>query len=154
MVQFDGEVSRHIDASPEQVFAVVTDIARLPDWNRTIQHVVDAPARLEPGSEWVVQLHIPGRTWNSRSRLEELDRDQLRFTYRSQTDDDNPSYAAWTWEVRPDGDGSMVTVGWKGRPMTFWRKALFSHVRKRQLVREVAESIVELERAVVQSHPQ
>ncbi len=149
MVEFDGTVSHSIAATPEDVFAVVTDITRLPEWNRIIQHVVDAPARLEPGSEWVVQLHVPGRTWTSRSRLVELDRDRLRFIYRSQTDDDNPSYAAWTWVVRPDGDGSLVTVGWKGRPLTFWRKVLFSRVRKRQLVREVAESVVELERVVV-----
>ncbi len=35
------------------------------------------------------------------------------FAYRSCTDDGNPWYAIWRWQIAPDGDGaSRVTVSW------------------------------------------
>jgi uncharacterized protein YndB with AHSA1/START domain len=57
----------HIDASPEAVFSVVTDVSRLPEWNRAITEVIEAPASLEPGSEWRVRVHALGQSWVSRS---------------------------------------------------------------------------------------
>ena len=68
-----------------------------------------------------------GQSWRSRSRLEELDRERRVFTYRSGTDDGNPSYA-------------------------LWRKVLLGPVRHRQLRRsEVPASIAALEAALARA---
>jgi uncharacterized protein YndB with AHSA1/START domain len=138
--------SAHVDAGPDEVFATLTDPARLPHWNHAVRRVVDAPTTLSSGDQWVVELHVLGRTWHSRSRVEALDPVARVFAHRSQTDDGNPSYALWRWTVtsEPDG-GSLVTVTFELQPRTFWRKALFVHVRRHQLAaQELPRSLAAL----------
>jgi hypothetical protein len=141
MTTFQGSVSEHVDASVDQMFRIITDISRLPRWNRRIHHVVEAPSTLGDGSEWVVQMRVNGARWNSRAQLEELDARAGRFRYVSRTDDDNPSRAHWSWELTPVGDGSDVTVSWELRPQTTFRKHIAAPMRNRQLEREVRDSI-------------
>src|SRR5690348_8840121 len=102
--------STRIAAPPERIFSLVTDLSRLPSWNRAITDVVDAPEHLEPGSVWKVRIHALGQSWVSKSRVSTLDPEAGCFAYRSQSDDGNPSYADWEWRVEPDEDGSRVTV--------------------------------------------
>jgi hypothetical protein len=89
-----------------------------------------------------------GRRWLSRSRLEVIDAEGGRFEYRSQTDDRNPSFARWQWQVEPAGEGCWVTVDWDLHPATFWRRVLLARVRNRQLAGEVAASLAALGRSV------
>ena len=80
--------------------------------------------------------------WNSRSRLEAINRDTLRFAYRSHSDDGNASYVQWTWQIVAVDGGAQVTVMWDGHPMTFWRRALFAPLLRRpQLSKEVPASL-------------
>jgi uncharacterized protein YndB with AHSA1/START domain len=136
-----GSFETTLAASPDAVFALVTDIDRLPEWNSIMTEVVERPAELVPGAEWVVGFRSMGQSWNSRSRLEEIDHDRRVFQYRSGTDDDNPSYATWRWEIASDGDGARVALSWDLNPKTFWRRALIVHLRSRQLRSEVPASI-------------
>jgi hypothetical protein len=131
----------------EQLFAVVTDVDRLPEWNSIIRDVVERPSVLARDAEWVVELSAMGNTWRSRSRVLEHDVAALRFAYRSRTDDGNPSYGDWCWQVVGDQGGSRVTVTWDLHPQTFWRRVLLAPVRNRQLKREVRASLRALERA-------
>jgi len=145
----DTHASAYISAPPDAVFETLIDIARLPEWNDAMTSVVDQPDRLVVGSAWVVEFHVLGRTWRSRSTVEELDRGGRRFAYRSGTDDGNPSYARWTWEVAEDPAGSRVTVGCDLHPVTFWRRVLLVRVRARQLARaEIPASLAALAAAV------
>jgi uncharacterized protein YndB with AHSA1/START domain len=141
--EFNGASSASIDASPEDVFAAVTDISRLPDWNARIQRVVTPPGRpLAPGVEWVVELRAMGSKWNSRSTVTEYDPQRRVFGYTSRTDDGNPSQVDWRWEVSPEGEGgSRVDVGMRVLPRTFWRRALFAKIRRRQLTDELPSSL-------------
>src|SRR5688572_24476966 len=107
-----GSTSATLDATPAEVMATLTDLAGLPSWNAKMTRVVEQPAALEPGVEWVVEFHVFGRTWRSRSIVDELDTTGGRFAYRSRTDDGNPSEATWTWQVDPDPSGSRVTASW------------------------------------------
>ena len=93
MTTFDGSVTEQVAADPDELFQLITDIARLPEWNEHIHHVVEAPAELADGSQWVVQMRANGARWNSRAHLEECDPVGRRFVYVSRTDDDNPSRA-------------------------------------------------------------
>ncbi|EGD43238.1 hypothetical protein NBCG_02420 [Nocardioidaceae bacterium Broad-1] len=138
-------LTRRIAADPDEVFWTVTDVSGLPDWNHAITRVLEVPDELAAGSEWVVEVRALGQRWPSRSRLEELDPQKRRFSYRSGTDDGNPSYATWTWTVTAAPGGCEVAVTWRVNPRTFWRRVLFARVRKAQLRRhEVPASLVAL----------
>jgi uncharacterized protein YndB with AHSA1/START domain len=138
-------VSAIMPANPDAVFGTLTDIAGLPAWNARMTSVIDQPVALEVGAEWVVEFHVLGRTWRSRSTVDELDVASRRFAYRSRTDDGNPSEARWTWEVTDDPAGSRVTVTWSLHPVTFWRCVLLGRIRARQLANtEVPTSLTAL----------
>ncbi len=144
-----------VTAAPDVVFALVTDIERLPEWNAIIQRVVERPDRLVPDAEWVVELSAMGRTWNSRSRVIEMVPEAGRFRYRSQSDDGNPSFGFWEWAVVPETSGSSVTVSWELYPKTFWRRVLLARVRDRMLrTQEVPASIEALARILGSSTTQ
>ena len=137
-----------LDASPDAVFGTLTDIPRLPAWNDAIVKVVEPLAALESGAEWLVEVHALGQSWTSRSRITDVDAAQRRFSYRSCTDDGNPSYALWTWTVDPHPDGSHVTVTMELNPITFWRRVLLARIRARQVGRtELPRSLRALEEA-------
>jgi uncharacterized protein YndB with AHSA1/START domain len=147
-VAIQESMSGRVDASPAAVFGFLTDVSRLPEWNRAITDVVDAPPQLVPGSEWKVRLHALGQSWVSKSRLSELDPETCRFSYRSQSDDGNPSYADWAWRVEPDGDGSTVSVSVDLKPVTFWRKHLLVKIRRPTLRKEMRDSLIALNTAI------
>lgn len=145
-----ANASTTIPATADAVFETLTDIARLPEWNGAMTSVIEQPDRLAPGSEWVVEFHALGQTWRSRSIVEEFDLAERTFVYRSATDDGNPSYARWTWNVADDGAGSRVSVTWALHPATFWRRVLLARIRARQLARtEIPGSLAALARAVL-----
>jgi hypothetical protein len=138
-----------LSASPIVVFARITDLNQLPEWNDGITDVVEAPSTVRPGSVWKVRIHAMGRSWISRSEAYEVDFTERRFGYRSQTDDGNPSYADWEWHVEPSSIGSRVTVSVALAPLTFWRRTLFVHIRRPSLRREMGRSLAALEVAVL-----
>jgi uncharacterized protein YndB with AHSA1/START domain len=142
-------VAGTVQAPPNEVFAFLTDLDRLADWNAIMTGVVDRPETLAAGAEWVVEFKAMGNRWRSRSRVEEYDAARRVFAYRSCTDDGNPSYAIWRWEVEaaPEGE-SRVTVSWDLNPATFWRRVLLARIRARQLRREVPASIDALARTL------
>ena len=138
--------TRTVDASPDDVFAALTDISRLPEWNASITSVIEQPEHLEPGAEWVVEMHALHQSWHSRSVIDALDPVGRRLAYRSVTDDGNPSYALWTWVVADHPEGAVVTVAGELHPRTFWRRVLLVRIRSRQLARtELISSLVALE---------
>lgn len=138
-------VSRTVGVTADDVFATITDLARLPEWNAAITAVVQQPDRLEVAAEWTVEMHALGQTWHSRSVVEALDPVGRCFAYRSVTDDGNPSYALWTWVVADHPDGALVTVASELHPLTFWRRVLLVRVRSRQLAHtEVTRSLAAL----------
>lgn len=132
-----------VDGQADSVFAALTDLEHLHDWNDVIIGVVERPAALDPGAQWVVEMRALGQRWRSRSTVIAHDPAARRFSYRSQTDDGNPSFAEWAWAVSPlTATTSQVTVTWHLHPATFWRRVLLARIRGRQLRRrEVPASI-------------
>jgi uncharacterized protein YndB with AHSA1/START domain len=146
MNQFEGRATTRVDAPAHAVFDLITDIDRLPTWNNAIERIVDRPGTLDAGTEWVVVMHPPRLPrWNSRSRVQEIDRDRLRFSYETQSDDGNPSFARWTWQVVTDGEGAAVEVCWDVHPETIGRKLFAARLRWKGLAREVPASLAALE---------
>ncbi len=147
-------LTRHLDVQPDEALRTIADVHALPSWNTAITRVLDVPTPLTVGDEWVVEMSALGQTWSSRSRLIALDRDARRFSYRSATDDGNPSYAEWTWTVTEASGGCEVTVTWTLNPHTFWRRVLLGRIRQRQLIKtEVPTSLAALQAALEAAGP-
>ena len=144
--EFNGTASQVIDADPDVVFAAITDLDRLPEWNAHVPTIVERPDRpLAKDVEWVVRINAMGSHWNSRSRVVAYDPHERRFQHFTQSDDGNPSYANWTWQVMPTDDGrSRLEVRWDAHPKTFWRRALFAKIRRSNLRSEVPTSLATL----------
>ena len=143
-----GSAIETVPATPDEVFDLITNVDRLPEWNAHLPKVVQSALLSEEGDEWVVEIHAMGGHWNSRSTVIERDPATHRFVHRSRSDDGNPSYAIWTWELTPVDEGTRISVHWSLNPKTFWRKALFARIRHRQLRREVATSLRALQSMV------
>jgi uncharacterized protein YndB with AHSA1/START domain len=147
MQEFHGSVTAQVDAPSEAVFGLITDVERLPEWNDAIERVVEQPAALTEGAEWLVVMHPPHLPrWQSRSTVQEIDAEARRFAYRTVNADGNPSYALWRWEVEPSDASSRVTVTWDVFLKTADRRWFAGPIRKRGLRREVAASMPSLER--------
>jgi uncharacterized protein YndB with AHSA1/START domain len=141
----ERSVTRVVAAPPDDVFGLLTVPEHLPEWNDAIICVVHAPSQLRPGAEWVVQVSALGQSWASRSTVVAFDPQTRHFAYRSQTDDGNPSYADWSWQVADAPGGCEVVVSFALYPVTFWRRVLLVRVRAWQLRRrEVPASLYAL----------
>ena len=103
-------LTRELAADPDALFMTLVDPHLLPEWNRSIIRVLDSPARLEPGTEWVVEMSAMGRRWPSHSQAQLLDASARRFEYTSRTDDGNPSYTVWSRTVTGTERGSRISV--------------------------------------------
>jgi uncharacterized protein YndB with AHSA1/START domain len=146
---FTGTVTRRLDARPHAVLAMVTDLKRLPEWNAAIERVTEVPDQLRPGAEWVVVMHPTGwPRWHSRSTVEEFDLDAFRFAHTTRTDDGNPSRGSWSWQVRPAGASTELTVTWRMWPRTLGRRSVLARLRRPMLQREVRRSLDALEAAL------
>ncbi len=149
VVEVVGSTTHHLDVAPDAALDAITDIPRLPDWNAAIESVIEAPDELRPRSSWVVMMHPRGwPRWRSRSTVDQLDRDTLRFAYTTQTDDGNPSRATWTWQVTPSAAGSRVSVSWHLWPRTIGRRSVVARLRRPMLQREVRASLHALDTTI------
>ena len=90
----NGNATHHVDAPAEVVFARLTDVRGLPDWNRRITRVVEAPPKLEAGAEWVrkPQDHFYGERsgtvrdpfgheWNVGHAIEDVSPEEMQRRY-------------------------------------------------------------------------
>jgi uncharacterized protein YndB with AHSA1/START domain len=154
MREFHGTATARVKAPADVVFDLITDLDRLPEWNRAVNRIVERPAALTPGAEWVVVMRPPGMPdWKSRSQVEEIQPGR-RFSYRSHSDDSNPSYALWRWDIEPADGGAQVTVSWEGHPKTAGRRLFAAPIRRRMLEREVAVSLDAMRRILEPSGTQ
>jgi uncharacterized protein YndB with AHSA1/START domain len=154
MDEFHGRASVRINAAPQAVFDVITDVGRLPEWNGAIEAVVEQPPKLTEGAEWTIKMHPPRLpSWQSISRVQEFDRRRCRFAYETRNADGNPSYVKWAWEVVGAGTGAEVTVTWDCYLKTFDRRVVGGPLRKRQLAREVPKSLTAMAGAVMATEP-
>lgn len=143
LTEAGGSASAGLNVPAGDVFALITDTARLPEWNARIRRVLEPPGRpLAPSVEWVVQMQVWGSSWPSRSTTVTCEAGSLLFEYVSRSDDGNPSFAHWRWQVTPlPGQRSRIEVTWLVAPRTFWRRALFGRLRRQQFRAEVPASL-------------
>jgi uncharacterized protein YndB with AHSA1/START domain len=149
-MSLQGSVERRIPAPPDAVFAAVIEVDRLPEWNERIIGVTRS-AELQPGASWVVRMNLPGKKFDSESRVLEFDPPR-RFRYSSKPVDDNPSHTVWTWEMEPAGGGSVVRLSWDLQPRTPIRRLFAAPLRSHMIPKEAAASLAALERRLLNAN--
>ena len=138
----------HLQAPAGAVFDVLTDIARLPEWNASMLRVVGDVGDLRPGAEWTIEARALGVTWESHSTVIEFDRATRRFVHRSGPT--GPSHVVWTWEVDDEDPGSQVRVTWDLNPRTMRHRFILLPIRAWLLKRrEVPASLRALDQAAL-----
>ena len=68
-----GSVTESVPEPADEVFAFLTDVDRLPEWNAIIAEVAECPDVVQRDAEWVVEIKAMGTSWKSRSKVEEYD---------------------------------------------------------------------------------
>lgn len=100
-----ASMTRLVDLPPDRVFGLITDVARYPEWRKDVDRVEvisTAPLRWREHADGDViafeRVHsVPHASVVSRI-----------------ADPDLPFGGTWTYELRPDGDGTRVTITERG----------------------------------------
>jgi uncharacterized protein YndB with AHSA1/START domain len=154
-MDFEAHGRATLAAPPAVVFARITDVERLPEWNVEIVRVHEAPPVVQSGAQWQVEIRTMGTSWRSRSEAVEVDPAHGVFAYRSVTDDGNPSFADWRWELTPvdGGAATQVDVHLAAHPRTFWRRHLLSNLRRPVVTRSIQRSLAALAQSLHEPIP-
>jgi len=100
--------SIHIDAPPEQVWAIGRDPERMPEWNTTVVSVKDAEGPLDtPGARFTVVSKIAGRPLDITWHVEEVE--APRFFVATATTPLGGG-ARQRVDYEPEGSGTRVTI--------------------------------------------
>ena len=120
-VKASGEIE--IDASADQVWETITDIARWPEWNPDVTAVsIDGP--LAPGTQFRWKAG-PGTI---RSKLVEVDRPNV-IAWTGKT---LGIYAVHVWRIVEDGDRVKLHTeeSWSGLPVRLLPSAMQKNLAK------------------------
>jgi hypothetical protein len=96
----------NIDRSPADVFGVVLDVARQPEWSAAVEKVADLsdkPPRL--GTTWTQVTSLMGHRLEVHAKVVGLEPDRS-FAYRF----DRPAPVQMTWYLDPTPNGTHVEV--------------------------------------------
>lgn len=100
--------SVHIEAPPEQVWAIGRDPERMPEWNTTVVSVKEADGPLDTtGARFTVVSKIAGRPLDITWQIEEVE--APRFFVATATTPLGGS-ARQRVDYEPDGTGTRVTI--------------------------------------------
>ncbi len=114
-------LSISISATPETVFAVVSDVENSPDridWFEKVDMLTDGPVRV--GTKW-----RETRRMNNKQCVEEWEMTAFESPIYFSAYCDSQGYdVQWTMRVDPEGDGSRLTLDMTTRPRTFIGKLL------------------------------
>jgi uncharacterized protein YndB with AHSA1/START domain len=100
------EATVHVDAAPATVWAVVSDLARLPEWSPECTGVrwYGSPRGAQVGARFLGFNKQGWKRWATRNRVEAAEPERA-FGWLTL---DNRT--RWDYLIEPDGDGSRVTL--------------------------------------------
>ena len=114
-------LSISINATPEAVFAVVSDVENAPDriaWYEQVDILTDGPVHV--GTKW-----RETRRMNNKQCIEEWEMTAFeRPNYFTAYCDSQGYDVEWTMRVEPEGDGSRLTLDMTTKPRTFLGKLM------------------------------
>lgn len=114
-------LSVRINATPETVFAVVSDVENAPDrieWFEKVEMLTDGPVRV--GTRW-----RETRRMNNKECIEEWEMTAIESPNHFTAYCDSQGYdVEWTMRVEPEGEGSRLTLQMTTTPRTLIGKIL------------------------------
>lgn len=111
----DLSVSRDIAASPEAVFAAVTDVTRMGEWSpeNYANEWKDGVTEAAIGARWVGHNRNGDKEWSTEARVAELVPNE-RFTFECVAPEYNDfHFATWRFDIEATDGGSRVTQSWQ-----------------------------------------
>lgn len=108
-------VSRDIAATPQAVFAAVSDITRMGEWSpeNHANEWKDGVTQAEPGARWVGHNRNGDYEWSTEARVSEMTADQ-RFYFECLAPDFNDfHFANWGFDIEATDGGCRVTQHWQ-----------------------------------------
>jgi uncharacterized protein YndB with AHSA1/START domain len=110
------EVSVHVDATPEQVYELVSDLPRMGEWSPECHRCawVDGATGAAPGAKFKGWNRLGVRRWTTHGTVVTAQPGkELSFEVHSVFD---LPVSRWTYRMTPDpGGGTNVTEAWEDR---------------------------------------
>ena len=106
-------ISRYVDAPPDRVWEVLTDIARSPEVIRAIDAVeVHTGSGFDVGTRWTETRTMMGRTVSETMEVTGLESGR---SYVVEANSRGTHYRS-EFDVAPDNEGTMLTMSFAGEP--------------------------------------
>jgi hypothetical protein len=130
--------SIHVAVSPEQLYALLSDVTRTGEWSPVCKACWwDEGAGPQVGAWFTGRNEIPERTWETRSQVVAADPGR-EFAWEV-----NEGWVHWGYTFEPEGDGTRLTEHWEFLPKGIagfharWGEKAEAHIEHR---REMAQS--------------
>jgi uncharacterized protein YndB with AHSA1/START domain len=103
-----GEASVHVNASPEKIYELITDVRRMGEWSPECQHCewLDGATGPTVGARFKGSNRKGFVRWTTKPRVLVADEGR-EFAFA--TDVRGKDLTKWTYRFEPDGDGTKVT---------------------------------------------
>ena len=98
-----------IDAPPQRVWELVTDVGRMTEFSPELMNVewLDGASRPEAGARFAGTSRIGGFEWTRNCTIVEV-REPLLFTYEVYDEADELAQSIWSFEITSEGEGTIL----------------------------------------------
>ena len=147
-----GKWTVEIAATPEQVYAVVSDLRRMGELSPECRSVewVDGATGPSPGARFVGHNRGGPMKWSRYGRVISADAGR-EFSFV--TEEGGREGTLWTYHLARSGAGTSVTESYEVRWIPWWMHIVdVVTFRRRQLARNLATTLDRL-KALVESQP-
>ncbi|WP_347133210.1 SRPBCC family protein [Mycobacterium sp. DL] len=111
MTELKMSESISVAVSPENLYALVSDVTRMGDWSPICRACWwDEGAGPHVGAWFTGRNETPERTWETRSQVVAAEPGR-KFAWEV-----NNGWVYWGYEFEPEGDGTRLTESWEFLP--------------------------------------
>jgi len=111
VTDFKFSDSINVAASPQDLYALVSDVTRMGEWSPICRACWwDEGAGPEVGAWFTGRNETPDRTWETRSQVVAAHPGR-KFAWEV-----NNGWVYWGYTLEPEGDGTRLTESWEFLP--------------------------------------
>ena len=147
-----GEQRIEIAATPQQVYAVVSDLTRMGEFSPECRSVewLDGATGPVPGARFVGRNQGGPMTWSRHGRVVNAEAGR-EFSFV--TEEGGRDSTLWTYRFHPAGPGTAVTESYEVRWIPWWMHVVDAVTfRRQQLTRNMAKTLARL-KTIIESPP-
>ena len=153
----EGSVEEMVDASPDQVWALLTDVTRIGEWShecREAEWLAGAPAAPVVGARFRGRNRVGVVRWGRACEVTVAE-PARRFAYRTAGSWVGDS-TEWTFDLEPIGSGTRIVQSFRVLSLPRWADVVICLLVPGHQDRRAAlcEDLVRLGRRARELHPQ